>query len=315
MATFSTKRIKKFLKSKKGVGMIALVILLLAGGVLFATKHSEKKVVASQTTATTKTSSTKSQTPTNDTSTTTPAGTTTPATKDQGGTAGSTMSSGDQSTPATPSLPPAAYADNFAGSWYINFGTMTLTQSGTTVTGSYYNGPQAATGTINGTVNAQTFTGTWAINGTHGPLNLVKGTHTLAGTYNSTFKWCGALKGYQFPTDCGFAGHWVTKIPSNATCSMDLIRTNNTVSGTYCNGTISSATISYPPSDIKLSGTWANSSTSGPFAFFLATLGSSSTQQYFQGNYSNNAQYWCGGSSAANIPGGANYSAVACQKN
>lgn len=179
---------------------------------------------------------------------------------------------------------------------------MTLTQSGTTVTGTYYNAPQAKSGTISGTVNSQTLTGTWAINGTHGPLSLVKGTHTLSGTYNSSFKWCGALTGYQFPTGCGFAGHWVTKIPSNANCAMDLVRTNNSVSGTYCNGTVVNATVSFPPGDTKLKGTWKiGAVTSGDFASFLSPLSSSPQQLYFQGNY-DTSNYWCGGSTAANLP-------------
>lgn len=302
MTKLSLPAIKNFARSKKGIGIIVLVLLLIVGGVLYANRHHDNQVAISQTEATSKTQNAKAIAGATGTSSST------------GGTSGSasksttpnktTTTPGASPAPGStpPPLPPAAYADNFSGSWYINFGTMVLSQSGTTVTGTYNNGPAGSSGTISGTVSSQTLTGTWKIGATTGPLSLVKGTHTLSGSYNSTYKWCGALTGYQFPAGCGFAGHWVSKIVSNPSCAMDLTRINNSVSGTYCNGTITSATVSYPANDTKLSGTWTvNPSTTGPFAFFFGSLASFPQQVSFQGNY-NTTNYWCGGTTAANVP-------------
>ncbi len=307
MAQVSVDAVMKYVKTRQGMAVVVLVLLVLIGGVYYAMNRPKSKPVADSNTSQ---SANKAVDPQIDASTTdatapvpSPAVTdspdATPAT-----TPGATPIPG---TPPAPGLPPAAYADNFGGDWYINFGTMVLTQSGTTVTGTYYNGPQAKSGTVSGTVSGQVLTGTWAINGSHGPLTLTKGTHTLAGGYSAlggstSYKWCGALKGYQFPADCGFAGHWVTKIPSNATCAMDLVRTNNSVTGTYCNGTLASSTISYPIGETKLSGTWKLSGgTTGTFGFFLSSLASSPHQLYFQGSYpTNNA--WCGGTTAGAQP-------------
>ena len=230
---------------------------------------------------------------------------TTTSTSTTTGSGASGSSSPPSSSSPAPSLPPPAYADNFSGIWYTNFGSMVITQNGTHATGTYSNGPTASNGTIDGTVNAQTLTGTWSINGATGSLSLVKGTHTVDGSYNSSFKWCGALKGYQFPADCGFAGHWVTNLLSTGnSCAMDLTRINNIVTGTYCNGSIN-GTISYPVGATKLTGSWKIGSLTGPFSFFLAGLGTSPHQLYFQGNYNQSGQtnnYWCGGNTAAAQP-------------
>lgn len=48
-------------------------------------------------------------------------------------------------------------AADWAGTWETNFGTMSLTQNGTSVTGSY----AYQSGSINGTVSGNTLTGTW----------------------------------------------------------------------------------------------------------------------------------------------------------
>ena len=300
MTQLSMESAQKFLKSKNGLLAVLITLLLVAGGVYYATRTKAPLAKNDQESTTTKTNDPQTASKSKDSATSdnpqanssNPKTDTTPTT---------TPSTSSPATSSTPTLIPADYPDNFTGDWYINFGTMTLTQSGTSVSGSYYNGPQAKTGSISGSVSGQTLTGTWSINGAHGPLILVKGTHTLSGTYNSSFKWCGALAGYQFPADCGFAGHWVAKIASNSTCAMDLMRTNNSVTGTYCNGTVS-GTISYPINDTKLSGNWKiGPTTTGPLAFFLSALSASPKQLFFQGNY-NTSSYWCGGLTAADQP-------------
>ncbi len=301
MIKLSVPNIKKFARSKKGMGIIVLVLLLIVAGLLYANRHHDDQVAISQAQAASKTQNAQAIAAATGTGSST--GSASSSTTKNTSTKTTTTPGASPTSGATPPpLPPAAYADNFSGSWYINFGTMVLSQSGTNVTGTYNNGPAGSSGTISGTVSSQTLTGTWKVGAATGPLSFVKGTHTLSGTYSSTFKWCGALTGYQFPAGCGFAGHWVTKIASNPNCAMDLTRINNSVTGTYCNGTITSATVSYPANDTKLSGTWTVSAlTSGPFAFFFGSLASSPQQLFFQGNY-NTTNYWCGGTTAANVP-------------
>lgn len=292
-----------FKDQKPGVryGLLALLFIVLFGGGYLAlhSKNSSKTASNTADPQVAGVQATASDSPSPSSSVTS-----SPSPSPSASTSATPTPAGATNTP-TPTLPPAAYADNFSGHWYINFGDMTLTQSGTQVTGTYNNSPLNTHGSITGTVSSQTLTGTWSLSGgSSGSIQLVKGTHTLSGSYNNAFKWCGALAGYQFPADCGYAGHWVTKIPSNSNCAMDLTRINTSVTGTYCNGSLA-GTVSYPANETKLSGTWKISpTTNGSYSFFLSSLSASPHQLWFQGSYSSSE--WCGGTTSVTQPTAAN---------
>lgn len=190
---------------------------------------------------------------------------------------------------------------DFSGYWYHNFGTMNLTQSGASVTGTYYNAFGNANGTIAGTVNNDTLTGTWSINGGSGDLSFKVSSsgNTFDGNWGGSNKWCGAKSGKTFPDKCSFQGDFKNQVGTTANCDMSLSRTNNSVTGTYCNGTVS-GTVSYSGSanEALLNGTWKiGAGTTGPFTFYL--LGYSAKQ--FQGNY-NTSWRWCGWRSDSSMP-------------
>jgi len=182
---------------------------------------------------------------------------------------------------------------NFAGTWVHNFGTMNLSQTGNSVTGTYQNAFLGSSGTIAGSVSGDTLTGAWSIFGNSGSLQftLGGGGDAFDGNWNTSYKWCGAKPGVKFLAGCSFAGVWINDVAGNSNCPMDLDRRDNTVSGTYCNGTVS-GTISYMPSGTKLTGTWSSGGNSGPFTFYLEGY----EAKTFQGNWGpNQAQhYWCG---------------------
>ena len=193
----------------------------------------------------------------------------------------------------------AAPAGNFAGAWFHNFGTLSITQSGSSVTGAYNNGFTGQSGTIAGTVTGNTLTGTYSIGGGSGSIQFILGggSSTFDGNWNGTQKWCGAKAGVAFPAGCSFAGTWTPKIPSNPNCSMSLTRTDNTVSGSYCNGTVNGTVTYGSPTDTILTGTWQTGS-SGALKFYL--LGYGGIQ--FQGDYEPGAIDWCGWRGGASAP-------------
>lgn len=188
---------------------------------------------------------------------------------------------------------------SFAGSWVHNFGTMNLSQSGNSVTGTYRNDFAGTSGTITGNVSGNTLSGTWSISGGSGSLQFtLGGAGNTDGNWNTSYKWCGAKPGVNFPAGCSFAGSWTNNVAGNASCPMTLTRRDNTVSGTYCNGTVS-GTISYGGNETILTGAWL-AGTSGSFKFHLAGYNATT----FQGNWGTDpaAHYWCGWRSGAAPP-------------
>ncbi len=190
---------------------------------------------------------------------------------------------------------------NFAGHWDHNFGSMDLTQSGATVTGTFHNAAEVGDGTIAGIVSGNTLTGTWqrSVSGSL-QFTLGSGGNTFNGNWNGSNQWCGAHSGISFPSGCAFDGHWNSKYdPGTGTqCNIDLSQVGSTVTGTYCNGTITNGTITYSGGYIVLSGNWNfGTVNSGPFTFFLPVY----TFQQFQGNY-NGSLDWCGWRNGSSMP-------------
>jgi hypothetical protein len=196
-----------------------------------------------------------------------------------------------------PPLPPAIFVGNFSGHWVMNFGAMDITQSGANVTGTYHNSFTGGNGTIAGTVTANTLNGTYTIGGS-GPfqLTLGGGGNTFDGNWNSSNKWCGARSGTAFPSGCGYSGSWSTTLTGYPSCSMTLTQTDTSVSGTYCNGTITGVT-SFTSDAAVLSGLWHIGSGTGSIEFYL--LGYNGLQ--FQGSFGGTTQ-WCGWRGGAPAP-------------
>ncbi|MEZ5117712.1 MAG: hypothetical protein R2737_15740 [Candidatus Nanopelagicales bacterium] len=81
--------------------------------------------------------------------------------------------------------PPPPTAPSWAGTWTTNWGTMTLTQSGATVTGTY-----TSDGRLTGTVSGNTLTGRWSDGPNWGPAD----GGTFVFTRTSTTGFMGSWK-------------------------------------------------------------------------------------------------------------------------
>jgi hypothetical protein len=178
---------------------------------------------------------------------------------------------------------------NFAGAWVQNFGTMNITQNGSTITGTYLNQFTGVNGTLDGSVSGKVLTGAWHELGNQGTVQLTmgEGDKTFTGVWNGVNPWCGAKPGVAFPDGCSFAGDWTTDVGGGPNCQMRLTRTDTAVTGTYCNGTLS-GTVSYGAGAAILNGTWQTGA-SGTLRFYLT--GYNALQ--FRGNW-NGAIQWCG---------------------
>lgn len=187
---------------------------------------------------------------------------------------------------------------DFSGNWLHNFGTLSITQNGASVTGTYFNAFTGGNGTVAGTVVGNHLTGTWQIGGS-GTLEftLSGDGKRFNGTWNGTNKWCGARPGENFPNGCSFQGNWISDY-GEGDCPMTLNRKDNSITGSYCIGTVS-GTLSYEGSQAVVSGTYSNIySVSNTFKFYL--FGYNGLQ--FNGNF-NGTTEWCGWRSSSSKPG------------
>lgn len=189
--------------------------------------------------------------------------------------------------------------ENKASSWILNFGTMNLTQSGNKISGTYHNSFNGFDGTIQGVVSDNTFDGNWSRGDQSGSIHWVlspDGT-TINGNFNGSFQWCGALTGKPFPAGCSFTGEWTSNVAGNQNCWMTLTRVDMTVTGKYCNGSVT-GTISYTgnSNETLLNGTWTTTG-SGTFQLYLIEYDASQ----FVGHWNQNNP-WCGWRSNAEMP-------------
>lgn len=81
-----------------------------------------------------------------------------------------------------------------------NCSTMTLTQNGVNVSGSYAGGD----GSVSGTVSGATFSGTWTRGGNSGPITfyMKSGGNQFQGNYGGASAWCGRRNGAIYPVPC-----------------------------------------------------------------------------------------------------------------
>lgn len=189
-----------------------------------------------------------------------------------------------------------AAVGNFAGQWVHNFGTMTLTQNGNTVTGTYHNDFDGGNGVLAGIVSGNVLTGTYTKNQTL-PIQftLSNDGKRFTGNWNTTNSWCGARPGQFFPDGCSYQGHFTTDWGAGPNCAMDLKRKDLAVTGTYCNGTLDGS-LSYTNGLTILSGNW-HSGSSDTLKFYL--FGYNALQ--FNGNWSGGNQ-WCGWRNGQSAP-------------
>ncbi len=214
---------------------------------------------------------------------------------------GSNAATAQVTITVVPPLPPAVFVGNFSGDWLTNFGTMHITQSGGGVTGTYhnsFNNPASSNGTIAGTVSSNTLNGTYTIGGSGSiQFTLGGGGNTFDGNWGGSNKWCGARSGTAFPSGCGYSGSWSTSLTGYPPCSMTLTQTDASVTGTYCNGTITGGVTSFTSDAAVLTGLWHVGSATGSIEFYL--LGYNDLQ--FQGSYGGST-YWCGWRGGASAP-------------
>lgn len=203
---------------------------------------------------------------------------------------------------ATPSVvkPPttAAIGGKLMGTWYHNYGTLSITQIGDRISGSYKNLLTGSSNRFTGTIEGNNVRGlsggkafAWTVNG--------DGT-TFNGTNTDGTQWCGAKENTAFTEGCSFSGTWRSASPGltedkRENCEIKLTRANDDIKGTYCNGQLEGK-IEYRNGLAVFAGQFKNQfgTSAGNFAFVSSNLES----KQFGGNASSlNGQTvfeWCG---------------------
>lgn len=186
------------------------------------------------------------------------------------------------------------------GLWYTNFGTMRVTQIGLNASILFEDEFMGGSSTINGTFTADVFRSTYS--GSPVTLTFSDAWQIVDGTFVNG-RWCGAKNGYDFLAGCSFAGVWNEHVggvffeselcqPGDET--LILTRRNNTVSGTYCNGTVTgTVNYDYAARTAYVIGTYSGRfGAHGPLGFYVRNGDYSYTQ--FVGNYNDMDFTWCG---------------------
>jgi hypothetical protein len=190
--------------------------------------------------------------------------------------AGALLSAGSTAAQSTATRP-------WQGTWKTSWGTLTLVQNGTRITGSYTHDG----GKVVGRVVGRTVTGTWTEAPTYkGPKDAGSFTWTLAPSgrsfaghwrYASSRTWSSAWTGtlVATPTQVSWTGEW-----SSNWGVVKMTQTGARVTGTYPHD---SGKIVATVSGVKLTGTWSEAPTyagprdAGPFVFTMSADGMSFT--------------------------------------
>lgn len=185
--------------------------------------------------------------------------------------------------------------NNFAGQWIMNFGSISIVQSGNAVAGTYQNSFAGDNGTIEGTISGSTLNGTLDGGDQSFKLTITGDGKRLDGNGEGV-KWCGARPGSNFADGCSFAGKWKILIGS-ATCNMTLQRHDDKVTGNYsggdCTGAVGNVngTVSYPGGNrTTLNGTYKRNNTEDSLIWILNGY----TALSFRGSHEPGTEAWCG---------------------
>lgn len=196
-----------------------------------------------------------------------------------------------------------------AGTWEFSFGTMTLTQNGPRVTGTYqwYGGVDS--GRVQGTFieSLNQFQGLWISHRnftSQGFLRLRLGADrsSFTGTFERgslTLPWCGVRPGQALAPGCGFSGQWQLRFgsPPGVTGQATLVQTGPLVTGTYVTsegltGEIVDGLVVTPlATESRVTGTWRNAG--GEQSRFDWRL-NLTTGSAFQGRRDPGNSDWCG---------------------
>lgn len=195
-----------------------------------------------------------------------------------------------------------APATGFTGTWQTNFATMTLTQNGTRVTGSYTRYSRTVPTTLTGTVSNGILRGTNE-RGTAFTFRLNADGTSFSGEWigndGQSYPWCGVHSG-PLPAGCGFSGTWNTNHRTGGW--VELAQIGDTVNGRYYNG----STYGTLDGTFELFGTTQlysmagsyqannNANDRGFFRFSLPNLDSAQFQGCWRNTTTGNAGNWCG---------------------
>jgi hypothetical protein len=188
----------------------------------------------------------------------------------------------------------------FSGSWNSNFSTLTLTQDGDKISGSYlqYNDPTITSiaATIDG-AHGRPF-----LNGTYG----AKASDTLHfemngngkgfdGNYHAIYQWCGVRSG-PLPAGCGWSGTWKINY-QGLTYTIHLVQNGTSVTGTQ-DGTTASISGSLDIGGYTLKGIYFN------VVFQWYMVNHETSGQQFDGKYylTGTEQGMCGWRDGASQP-------------
>jgi hypothetical protein len=181
----------------------------------------------------------------------------------------------------------------FSGNWSTNIANMSLTQNGSTITGTYRRYDEAVDKQFNGTVSGGG--GIPTLNGYYQGVpanttvfNMNGAGSTFDGHWATANQWCGVRSGNSLYNGCGWSGKWNL---GGAGTVANLTQTGASVSGTYVNGNNGTVSGTITSDVYTLTGTWHINGLSGPFTWY-------SVNQYtvpgqFRGNY-NTTHEWCG---------------------
>ena len=207
--------------------------------------------------------------------------------------------------PATPT----AAANPLTGTWEFSFGTMTLTQKGARVTGTYqwYGGGNS--GKIRGIFlsGLNQFSGLWVSDGgglqSQGlfRLQLAPDGNSFNGVFeraSTRLPWCGVRAGSALPAGCGFSGEWQMRFGSPAGVGQaTLIQAGPILTGTFTNSAgqtgqiVEGLIVTHSQTEARATGTWREGQGQPESFDWRLNLTTGTT---FQGRRDPGKSDWCG---------------------